>query len=980
MWLAEQHGPRGFRRRAVIKRIHAHLAESEEFITSFEDEARLAAQLDHQSIARVEDFGETDGTLYLVMEHVQGWTLKTLTQHGEGAATGVPTPLVLKVIAETARALDYAHHVKDLDGKPLHVVHRDVSPQNIMVTPNGSAKLLDFGVARSSNQQQNTRAGSIKGKLSYLSPEQVRAQPLDARSDLFSLGVVLWELVNRRRLFKGKSELDVLQKVGNAEIPEARLKADCPSAIAPVLAQALQQAPNKRFADGASFADAVDQILALTGGPPTAKQCGIWLEALVQAPKASLPGMSDDASVNGGSNPDGQTINLNSPEQPASEQTGSSPFTKPQSDSSSWSAQSTKFTAPIDINQSNLPRHMTRFIGRDAEVARLHDLMVTDHQLVTILGPGGMGKSRLAIHYASKFLDLFDGGAWFVDLSSAHDIDTILAATGAALSVPLADEDTDQAIERLGHAIGGRGHVLMIFDNFEQVVSLAEQCFKVWLRLAPQARFIVTSQRRLSLRVESVFELDPLSGSHGLDLFVACARKVRKAFRLKPDERKVVEEIVRRLDGIPLAIELAAARTSVLSPQKLLKRLSKRFSLLQSRDQDLSDRQRTLSSAIEWSWSLLESWEQDALAQCSVFQGGFFLEDAEEVIDLTSYPDAPMVMDVITDLKDKSLLRSWELPELGDELRFGMYESIRDFATAKRLGLDNPQAIIDRHAEHMVDKGTQLADDLQGADSHHAMSVLVAELENLLAVADNCPDHRGVQAILVAKHVLYTQGPFERVHDLLDRCVQLARGVEDRHHLIEALAARCQHQLQMANFNEVARDASEGLALADTFDASIQLANFKRLLGEMDMRTGDFKSAKAHLDSALKIARDDGDPKVELSVMDTLAELAFTQGDLASAQRQYERYQSLSLARGLIVQAADKGSVLGWLMSRLGRFEEAERLYRDTLQAAEQFKKLGLQASMYSNLGTSRRNINPLQGPRWDRPRQSPVPPWHGRQ
>ena len=268
---------------------------------------------------------------------------------------------------------------------------------------------------------------------------------------------------------------------------------------------------------------------------------------------------------------------------------------------------------------------MTRFIGRESEVARLPDLMVTDHQLVTVLGPGGMGQSRLAIHYASKYLDLYGGGAWFVDLSSAHDLEAILAATGAALNVPLADEDGDQAIERLGHAIAGRDHVLMIFDNFEQVVSLAEKCFKVWLRLAPNARFIVTSQRRLSLRAESVLELDPLSGNHGLDLFVACARKVRKSFKLKDDERELVQEIVRRLDGIPLAIELAAARTSVLSPQKLLKRLSKRFALLQSRDQDLSDRQRTLSSAIEWSWSLLEPWEQEALAQCSVFQGGFFL-------------------------------------------------------------------------------------------------------------------------------------------------------------------------------------------------------------------------------------------------------------------------------------------------------------------------------------------------------------------
>ena len=950
VWLAEQHGLRGFRRRAVIKRIHAHLADNTDFVASFEDEARLAAQLDHPHIARVEDFGETDGTLYLVMEYVQGWDLKALGQLGEGLGTGVPTPLILKVIAETARALHYAHEVTDLDGQALKVVHRDVSPHNIMVTPLGATKLLDFGVARSTGQRQSTRAGLVKGKLSYLSPEQVRSQPLDGRSDLFCLGIVFWELVTRRRLFKGTSELEILKRISKAVIPDRDLKADCPPSVAPLLHRVLQRSPEDRFATGLAFAEAIEGVLAELGGVPSARQCSEWIGQLETTTEVELPGHAEPTAPPAR---DGEvTINLSSLDLVETQRRSEPPpLPAPGSDSNSWSHGSTAFTGPIDISQSNLPRHMTRFIGRDAEVARLHELIASDQQLVTLLGPGGMGKSRLAIHYASKHLDLFEGGAWFVDLSATTDLEGILAATGAVLNVPLADEESGAAIERLGMAMAGRNQVLMIFDNFEQVAGLAESCFTVWLRLAPQARFIVTSQRRLGLRAEGVFELDPLSGSHGLALFVACARKVRKGFKLQADEHELVEEIVRRLDGIPLALELAAARTSVLSPKKLLDRLSKRFSLLQSRDQDLSDRQRTLSSAIEWSWGLLEPWEQDALAQCSVFRGGFLLEAAEEVIDLSDYPDAPMVMDVITDLKDKSLLRSWELPELRDELRFGMYESIRVFATAKRNARPNPQAIIDRHAAYVVAHALDQVSELDGAESHRAMTALAAELENLLSVAERCADERGVEAILAAGYVLDKQGPFTRAHDLLDRSVTIAHGVSERTYLVKALLARCRHYLQLSAFDDVARDASEGLALADALGEQASVVEFRRLLGELHMKTGNFEEAEHYLTQALELSQTLGDRTREVDVLYALGNLAFTQGDLSAAQRRFERYQSLTASHGLEVRTARVGNVLGWLMQRLGRNQEAEQLYRDTLDAAERFKDIGLQASVGGNLG-----------------------------
>jgi predicted ATPase/serine/threonine protein kinase/Tfp pilus assembly protein PilF len=1034
VWLAEQQGPRGFRRRTVIKRIHTHLADDNIFVASFEDEARLAAQLDHPFIGRVEDFGEVDGTLFLVMEYVQGANLKTLVERGEGLGSGIPTPLILKVIADTARALDYAHAVEDLDGLPLKVIHRDVSPQNIMVTPTGGTKLLDFGVARSAGQQQSTRAGTIKGKLAYLSPEQVRSLKLDGRSDLFSLGVILWELLCRQRLFKGSDQLKILHLIGAAEIPHYEIKSDCPDSILPVLKKALQRSAKKRYPDGGSFADAIEACLNGIGGQPNPSVCSAWLEQLSGAPQVELltqeqlaegepaaaskdlpdtlepapvdepppidelPPIEDGtidleaADVLGGAEivdalPSDPTVVLEDLAAPLEDQTvladdptvvaedpnmvaghheispdhvdtNVGPFQAPisedafENESSSWTNDSKSFTAPIDINQSNLPRHMTRFIGRDNEVARLHELLAEDHRLITVLGPGGMGKSRLAIHYASRFLSLFNGGAWFVDLSDAQTLESVLAATSAALNVTITDESSDKAIEHLGHAIAGRGATLMLFDNFEQVVEHAEECFTAWLSAAPNARFVITSQRRLNLRAETVFELDPLSTSHGFDLFKACARKSRKGFKIKPDEVEIVEEIVRRLDGIPLAIELAAARSSVLPPHKLLKRLNHRFALLQSRDQDFSDRQRTLGNAIEWSWGLLDPWEQDALAQCSVFRGGFFLESAESVVDLSAYPDAPMVMDVITDLKDKSLLRSWELPKLPDEIRFGMYESIRDFATAKRLQTDPAAAVCARHAQHTLARGRELAEDIMGEDAEYAVNVLSVELENLVIIAQHCPDERGVEALLIAASVLTQKGPYERLRDVLDRCVNMARFVEDRSLLTAALIERCDFNRHRGAYDACQQDASEGLALADAQGSIDHLAQFHSMLGVLKYSVGDFEASQADLERGLALAQQGGVPRTEIKVLFQLADRAMYAGELSAAQRYFLRHNTLAKRTGNVAYEARASNSLGWLMARLGRFEESEQFYKDSIEVATQSsnRKVEIQARM--NLGT----------------------------
>ena len=296
VWLAEQVGPRDFVRRTVLKRIHAHLADDEKFVRAFEDEARLAARLQHPNIVRIEDFGEDAGSLFLVMEYVGRWDLRSLVNQAQGAGIPLPFNLVLQLGAQIADALHYAHHFCDEEGAPLRIVHRDVSPQNIMLTDAGQAKLLDFGIAKAASNRDKTRTGMLKGKLAYLSPEQATGEPVDGRTDQYALGIVLYELLARVRLFAADSEISTFRKVSAAEVPDLHsLCPELPVSVADAISRALQRQPDDRYPDARAFARALENLVPEVGGsfgPDQFAQFIRRLEASDSVPDA-LPYLSE---------------------------------------------------------------------------------------------------------------------------------------------------------------------------------------------------------------------------------------------------------------------------------------------------------------------------------------------------------------------------------------------------------------------------------------------------------------------------------------------------------------------------------------------------------------------------------------------------------------------------------------------------------------------------------------------------------------
>jgi eukaryotic-like serine/threonine-protein kinase len=261
IFLATQSGAEGFERHVILKRILPALSADPQFRNMLVDEAHVTMGLRHSNIVQVLDLGEANGRTFLVLELVDGWDLHAITTRAKAARTELPLGLALHVVAEVCRGLAYAHRYKRA-GKPIAIVHRDISPQNVLVSAEGEVKLADFGIAKALGRRERTQAGVIKGKLDFMSPEQAAGAEVDARSDIFSLGTVLYLLVTGERPITGASELETLLKVQQAEFtPPEAVRRDLPAAVAAIVNRAMRKLPSERYRDAAAMLADVERVL-----------------------------------------------------------------------------------------------------------------------------------------------------------------------------------------------------------------------------------------------------------------------------------------------------------------------------------------------------------------------------------------------------------------------------------------------------------------------------------------------------------------------------------------------------------------------------------------------------------------------------------------------------------------------------------------------------------------------------------------------
>ena len=317
IWLAQDRGPEG-PRLVVVKRILPGLADRRDLAEMFLDEAQLAAHLDHPNVVKIFEHGELDGDSFIAMELIEGENLRTVVRRAVAAGRpGMPLPLAVRAIADSARGLHHAHSRVDADGRPLGIIHRDVSPQNLLVSYTGRVKVVDFGIAKAATSLTETRTGVLKGKYPYMSPEQVMGRKIDARSDLFSLGVVLWELVCGDRLYRQSTDFLVMQAiVKEPPPPPSTVRDDVPRALDALVVRALAKDPRDRFPTSEAFARALDAFLERSGEAVgeadlaafmhalLPDRIAVWEKVLAEAVEADpSQGLLDELAAGGGATP-----------------------------------------------------------------------------------------------------------------------------------------------------------------------------------------------------------------------------------------------------------------------------------------------------------------------------------------------------------------------------------------------------------------------------------------------------------------------------------------------------------------------------------------------------------------------------------------------------------------------------------------------------------------------------------------------------
>ncbi|RKH57656.1 serine/threonine protein kinase, partial [Corallococcus interemptor] len=304
IFLCTARGPEGFEKEVVIKRVRAFLASDPDFVQMFIAEARLASRLNHANVVQIFDFDKHEDTYYLAMEYVRGCSLWELRKRSKETMTPLPPLLVAHIGAEVARGLHYAHRLR-VNGELLNLVHRDVTPHNVLVSYDGAVKLTDFGIAKAGNKLTNP--GVLKGKFAYMSPEQARGESVDVRTDVFALGVVLWELLTGGRLFQGDSEIAVLRAVQESTIvPPARLNPDVPPDLDAVICRALERDLTKRYQTAGELERALAQCVLNQARSVDDTDVGAFMRQLfpVAASNQALPAIPERTALEDGALPD----------------------------------------------------------------------------------------------------------------------------------------------------------------------------------------------------------------------------------------------------------------------------------------------------------------------------------------------------------------------------------------------------------------------------------------------------------------------------------------------------------------------------------------------------------------------------------------------------------------------------------------------------------------------------------------------------
>jgi len=846
-----------------------------------------------------------NGTHYIAMEMICGETLRSLLASGP-----LPYRKAITIATDIADALAKAHETG--------LVHRDLKPENLMVVQDGKAKILDFGLAKlrdhSLDAERSTQAnlltdpGTVMGTVGYMSPEQANGDDVDFRSDQFSFGAVLYEMVNGHPAFQGRGRAEIIAAIVRDQ-PQPSMNVLAPAPFFWILQKCLAKDANQRYSSTRDLARDLATVRDLRVDPETR-----------------------------------DTVR------------------------------------PL----SNMPVQRTAFIGREREVGNLRQLLSHgDVRLVTLTGPGGIGKTRLAVQVVTEMSASFTGGVCFVSLSAVSSKESAIRAIAQAIGLRGMPGQSSQ--ESLKEYVSGLTQpLLLLLDNFEHLLSAASDIAEL-LTLNPNLKVMVTSQALLHIYGEHELPVpalaapdlrsvpqapEALSRYAAVALFLERAKAVKHDFTLTKENATAVATICCRLDGLPLAIELAASRVKVLSPIAILPRLESSLNLLTGGARDLPERHQTLRGTVNWSYSLLNAAEQSLVRRLSVFTGGCTLEAVEAVCD-TKGDLGIDVLDGISSMVDKSLIQ--QLEQTGAEPRFLMLSTIREYALERLVESGEEFATRRAHAAYCIVLAEECGEDLSAHpewlerfDLEHqnfrdALEFLIqtadadwgtrlgaalfhfwetrehfaegrAFLERLLHLGGAVQPKMRARLLLCTGVLSGSQGDFDAAQKLQKESLKACRDLKDYRGVAVSLNAlgvttRDRGDLVAACslFEQCVATWRELGSPIDTARALSNLANVVRL-------QSDHRRAHELYDECLAIFHEVGDSTAVAWTLNYLGDLARESVDSAASRSYYE--QSLSCFRqlgdgwGIASALCDLAS----LSAAESKHDDAERLYGESIK------------------------------------------------
>jgi predicted ATPase len=897
-------------RTVAIKILPTELSADTDHLHRFEREARSASALNHPNIVTIYELAQDGSTHFIAMELIEGQTLRQLLASG-----ALPIRKAIEIAAQVAEGLAKAHEAG--------IAHRDLKPDNVMISSDGFVKILDFGLAkvapRAAEHQEtreisawHTQPGVVVGTVQYMSPEQASGAPFDFRSDQFSFGLVLYEMVSGKRAFPRGTAVETLVAIMREQAePIAVQNPDAPAPLCWAIERCLAKDPDKRYF---STRDLARELAA------------------IRDRFSERPGRQ------------------------------------------------------AELRQANIPVQRTVFVGREKEIAAAKELLLSkDVRLLTITGPGGIGKTRLGLEIASALQEYFPGGVHFVPLSPLRDPGLIAALIVQTLGIR--ETGGQSSLEQLKRHLQDSAHepVLFLLDNFEHLIQAAPLVADL-LAMAPNLKVLVTSRAALHVYGEREFpvpalgvpdaqaktSLDALSQFPAVALFVQRAVAAKPDFELSQQNASAIIEICARLDGLPLAIELAAARVKVLSPSAMRTRLASRLQLLTGGARDLPQRQQTLRAAFDWSHDLLSAAEQKLFRRLSVFVGGCTLDGVEAVCDTKADLELDL-LDGMSSMVDKSLLQQFE--QANGEPRFLMLETIREYAREKLEASGEDAATKRAHAAYCLVLAEEAAAE-SGAEGAEVRERIALEHDNFRAALDwltetgdadwglrlgtalfrfwesrefltegrdrlgkllrmpsaAAPTKARARALFAAGVLASEQGEIGVADALMMESLVIARQLGDQQGTAVSLNARAVHARDLGNLALAHSLFQESLALwRELGDLKAMARALSNLASVLKMQ-GEFELAHSLCGECLAIFQGLGDRTGVAWSLNNQGDVARDQGDSAGARALYEQ------ALGIFRELDDRWGIAGTLadLGNLAREQKncpaALPLYRESLK------------------------------------------------